>query len=171
MPSSQYNPLTGKDIRTIAKLRINNEIDKLPYLREGNAFHNVNVQIVIVITAYPADVPVPNLDLEFDIPSNLLDEVGEYKNQLGVAEAIANKIENLAAIEEALVQRIENIRADLLEKRAALVYESEIDPSFNGNTPDQTRIENGIPVTIERVEKGKRVETKIAPMEFKKMVK
>lgn len=171
MPSSQYNPLTGKDIRTIAKLRIDNEIDKLPYLREGNTFHNVNVQIAVVITAYPADVPVPNLDLEFDIKSKALDEIAEFSEQVEAAETIANRIERLAAIEEELVAKIESVRNNLLEKRAAIVYESEIDPSFDGNIPDKTRIENGLPVTVEKVEKGKRVETKIAPMEFKKMVK
>lgn len=171
MPSSQYNPLTGKDVRTIAKLRIDNEIDKLPYLREGNAFHNVNVQIAVVITAYPADVPVPNLDLEFDINSKALDEIEEFKNQVEAAETIANRIERLSAIEEDIVTKIENVRNELLEKRAKLVYESELDPSFDGNVPDKTRIENGLPVTVEKVEKGKRVETKIAPIEFQKMVK
>lgn len=167
MPSSQYNPLNGREIREAAKLRICKDIDALPYLREGNSFHNVNVQIGILITAYPSDVPVPNLDEEFDIPSKGFNELEAAIDQVEKAEELAQLIEKI----DSNLEKLSLMREKTLELRNTLVYESELDPSFNGNVPDQTRIDSGLPVTIEKVEKGKRVEQKIKPMEFQKMVK
>lgn len=167
MPSSTYRALTGSEIKQIAKNRINREIDQLPYLREGNSFHNANVQVGIVITAFPADVPVPNLDLEFSINSKSLEEVESAAKQIETAEEIAKAIEKLQDIKENAVKLTE----ELLEKRAAIVFENEIEFEFNGNQPDKTRIENNLPVTVERVKDGKRGEIKVEAMEFKKMAK
>lgn len=167
MASSTYKPLTGREIREIINYRLKKEVNELKYLREGNSFHNVNVQVAVVITAFPADVPVPNLDLAFDIPSKGFNEIEEALNQVAKAEELARIVER---IEEAK-SRVETLLNQALEMRASIVFESEREFGFDGNTPDKTRMENDLPVTIEKVERGKRVETKVASTEFKKMAK
>lgn len=167
MPSSTYRPLTGREIREAAKLRINKEIDSLPYLREGNSFHNVNVQLAIVITAYPSDVPVPNLDLNFDIPSKGYEDLEIAIKQIDKAEELVSKYEEA----ERLVQSLQGLMHEIVEKRNTLVHEHESEQEFNGNIPDKTRVEHNLPVTVEKIEKGKKSEVKVEAVEFKKMVK
>lgn len=166
MPSSTYKPLTGREIREIAKFRIGKEIDSMPYLREGNSFHNVNVQIGILMTAYPEDVPVPNLDLNFDIPSDI-DKLETSINQVKTAEDLAKYIERL----DEHIANMQELQTKAIEARNNLVFETEVEQEFNGNQPDKTRVENNLPVTVEKIGGGKRGEVKVDPVEFKKMAK
>jgi len=167
MPSSTYRALTGREIREAIKLRLNKEVDSLPYMREGNSFHNVNVQLAIVITAFPSDVPVPNLDLNFDIPSKGYNELENAIKQIDKAEELVGKYEEA----ERMVENLKGLMHEIVEKRNTLVLEHESTQEFDGNVPDKTRVEHGLPVTVEKIEHGKKSEVKVEAVEFKKMAK
>src|SRR5690349_8482460 len=167
MPSSTYKPLTGREIREAIKLRLNKEVDSLPHLREGNSFHNVNVQLGIVITAYPNDVPVPNLDITFELPSKGYEELESAIKQIDKAEELVGKYEEV----ERMIEGLKGLMHEIVEKRNTLVFEHESEQEFNGNIPDKTRVEHGLPVTIEKIEHGKKSEVKIEAVEFKKLAK
>jgi len=167
MPSSTYRPLTGREIREAIILRLNKEVNSLPYMREGNSFHNVNVQLGIVITAYPDDVPTPNLDISFDVPSKDFDKEESYIKQYNKAEELTAKYNELVDY----IKLAESLQNQILEKRNTLVFEHENEQEFDGKVPDKTRVEHGLPVTVEKVEHGKRGEVKVEAVEFKKMAK
>ena len=167
MPSSTYRPLTGREIREAIKLRLIQEVDKLPHLREGNSFHNVNVQLAIVITAYPDDVPTPNLDINFDLPSKGYEDLEIAVRQINKAEELVTKYEEA----ERMIEGLKGLMHEIVEKRNTLVFEHESEQEFNGNIPDKTRVEHGLSVTVEKVEKGRKNEVKVEAAEFKKLAK
>ena len=168
MSSSLYNALNGEEIRTIIKNRISKEIDSLPFLKRGNSFHRAKVQFAFVMQAYPADVPVPDdKEIEFSIDSKDLDEFEGILNKL---ENIDNSVEKVNEL-QLLADRINDSLNKAREFLPHLIREHEIQEEIDGAVPDKERIKNELPVTVEKLEGGKRVEKQVSAVQFKQMVK
>jgi hypothetical protein len=167
MPSAIYTALNGREIREIVKNKIIKEIDSLPYLREGNTFHRANVQFAFVMQAYPADVPVPNKELEFTIDAKSIDDFEEALNGIKSADKLVEQINELKLHRE----QIDNLLNQALELQPLMIRELDIQSEIDGSKPDAVRIENDLPVIVEKVEGGKRTEQKVSAVQFKSMVK
>ena len=168
MPSSLYNALNGEEIRTIIKNRIFKEVDNLPFLKRGNSFHRAKVQFAFVMQAYPADVPVPDdKEIEFSIDSKGLDENKEILNKLEKTDDSVEKVNELQLLADRVNELLEAARENLPH----LIREHEVQGEIDGNAPDKVRIENELPVTVEEIKGGKRVEKQVSAVQFKQMVK
>lgn len=168
MSSSLYSPLNGEEIRTIIKNRIIKEVDNLPYLKRGNSFHRAKVQFAFVMQAYPADVPIPDeREIEFNIDAPSLQGLEEAINKVEKAEDSIEKVNELQLLVEKANELLNNAR----EALPYLVREHEIQAEIDGAVPDKARIEGNLPVTVEKMERGRRIETQVPALEFKKMVK
>jgi hypothetical protein len=129
------NALNGKEIKEILAVRMNQEIAKIPYLKEANTFFMARINWAFSMSAYPADVPVPkDQELEFDIKPPTFSEEDAERN-LEMAEYTKKLLSTR--------QEIDN----LLEKYMPTTVIKE---SYNsGATPDSARIENNLPIPME----------------------
>src|SRR5690242_17141047 len=107
MPVSTYVALNGREIREALINRLTFEINKLPYLREGNSFHNAHVEFGLVMTAHPADVPVPQKELEFTISKKDINEIEGALAQVEKAEELAEQIDKIQEFKTKL-EELEN---------------------------------------------------------------
>lgn len=168
MSSSLYNALNGEEIRTIIKNRISKEVDSLPFLKRGNSFHRAKVQFAFVMQAYPADVPVPDdKEIEFVIDSKDLDKHEEILNRLEKIDDSVEKVNELQLLADRVNELLNNARENLPH----LIREHEVNDEINGSVPDKERIKNELPVTVEEMKGGKRVEKQVSAVQFKQMVK
>lgn len=138
MPSTQavYHPLNGREIREILKRNINDKIDMIPMLREGNAFHEATLIYSFAMTATPADCPVPTAEWEVAAITPKFDQNQEYKD-------IKEKQAKLIAIRIDLEKQLEEVDKFLAEMEET--YEKEVVISA-GRIPDEVRIEHKMPV-------------------------
>ena len=168
MSSSLYNALNGEEIRHIIKNRISKEVDSLPFLKRGNSFHRAKVQFAFVMQAYPADVPVPDeKEIEFSIDAKSLEESEEALNRLEKIDDSVEKVNEL----QLLADRVNSLLNEAKESLPHLIREHEINDNIDGAMPDKERIKNELPVTVEKLEGGKRVEKQVSAVQFKSMVK
>lgn len=168
MPSSLYNALNGEEIRTIIKNRISKEVDNLPFLKRGNSFHRAKVQFAFVMQAYPADVPVPDdKEIEFYIDAKGLDESEDILRRLENIDDSVEKVNEL----QLLADRVNKLLEEARENMPHMIREHEVQGDIDGAMPDKVRIENELPVTVEEMKGGKRVEKQVSAVQFKQMVK
>lgn len=155
MPQSQsvYHPLNGREIREILKKRYDDAIDKIPMMKEGHAYHEAVLVFSFLMTATPADAPVPSpveFELVYQTPGfNLQDD---YINKKDKAVSLKTKRTQL----EEGIKKID----ELLSIVEAI---DEVDFEISaGKIPDQVRIDNGLPlpriVTVDTLDGPKTVE-------------
>lgn len=153
-----YAALNGMEIRKIVKDRLILEIDKLPLLRIGNTFHRAEIEFGFVMTAYPADVPVPQKELEFHLVDKSLEP--EWN-------AHVLKIEELIATEKRLLEKqneLTRILEIINEAKLNLVVETEILNKVDaGNSPDETRANHGLDITVAERKGSQMVENPKSP--------
>lgn len=153
-----YAALNGMEIRKIVKDRLILEIDKLPLLKIGNTFHRAEIEFGFVMTAYPADVPVPQKELEF----HLVDESLEPEWNAHVL-----KLEELAATEKRLLRKqdeLVGILEIINQAKLNLVVETEVlDKIDAGNSPDETRANHGLDIQVAERKGGQVVENPKSP--------
>lgn len=160
-----YAALNGAEIRRLTKSQLDAEVDKLKYLSLGNSFHRVHVEFGFTMTAYPADVPVPEREFFFDIDSSTAASPEAIKQ----FEKVEELDKQIAKLQEQKNQ-IEELIFEANEVRSSLVKESEISLSVNaGDKPDITRIENNLDVPVVETKGGKTVETTAPASLFKKV--
>lgn len=92
-------PINGAEIKKILKHLMEQRIDKIPMLKEGETYKQVTVGFELILTAFPADRPVPTAeweiligledgeDLVFDKDKQKLKELKDKRNIL--TESIA----------------------------------------------------------------------------------
>lgn len=156
MPSTQasYQPLNGKEIRTILKKRICDRIDLIPLMKEGHAYHNASLAFSFTMTATPADCPVPTAEFEESMQAPGFDLQEDYLDVTNKAESLRNKKEQLLAqIEKidqllGIQQEIENnLNPKSVEGFVLLVEEGEIISAAGSRSgADEVRIKNGLPI-------------------------
>ena len=156
MPESTYTPMNGLELKDLLKKRTVEAIDKIPYLRAGNAFHKAKIIWAMTMTAHPADCPVPEAEYNICVAKPEVTS-GE------IAEALKHedKVTKLEAKREALVKSIEQIDKVLEIIRPKDESQEELNA---GNTPDELRVANGMPIPmIVKTNSGARVERFVDP--------
>lgn len=159
-----YAALNGAEIRRITKANLESEIDKLKYLSMGNSFHRAHIEFGFTMSAYPADVPVPEREFSFEIDAATADSTEAIK-QFTKVEELDKQIGKLQEQKNS----IETLIFEASEVRESLVKESEISVSVNaGDKPDIVRIDNNLDVPVVETKGGKTVETTAPASLFKK---
>jgi hypothetical protein len=161
---STYAALTGAEIRRLTKTTINTEVDRLRYLSAGNSFHRASIQFGFTMTAYPADVPVPEKTYEFDIDAATADSPEALKQYKKVEELD----EQIAKLQQQR-ETVENLILEAQELRSTLVFESEVSADVDGAFPDKVRIEHGLDVPVMETKGGKTQEVMVPAVNFKKV--
>jgi hypothetical protein len=148
---STYTPITGLEAKKLLKSMMNERIDKIPYLKEGNAFKQIEIGFELIFSAYPPDCPVPvaewqtliglpeGEDAEFDKDKKKLELLMEKRNQI---------LEN--------VERIDKF----LEKYAP--REEYTDIEKDNGIPDELRLAHNLPLPMIQTSKsGTRTEVSV----------
>lgn len=142
-----YSALNGQEIREIIKTYLATRVDQTPLLKIANTFHKVKIEGVFQITAFPADVPVP--ELEFEI---------EFKAK-DIPEDVNAKAEYFLKLRDQI-----EVANEFLEKYNP---EDVADFELDGTVPDQVRMNNNLPVNIlKKNESGRTFEEPVASKTF-----
>lgn len=164
MPTSFYAALNGKEIRDILKGKFNFELDRTPYLKLGNSFHKAVLDYGFTMSAYPADVPVPEKEFQITLESatatspeaiKQFEKAEQLEEQIKLLERQAGQIEELLIAAKECLSTI---------KQTFEFTEGHVDGEF----PDKARIANDLPVPVVDTKGGKRVETTLPASFFKK---
>lgn len=146
---SQYSPITGEEGRQALKSSIGKKIDLMPMMKKGHAYNRFKADGHITISAYPSDVPVP----EVDFKALTIDADVEDKMPANFTKVL-EQIDFLEKAKINLQKRIERIDATLATIRPQEVIEVALDA---GNKPDELRVQEGLSVPmIERTGSGMR---------------
>lgn len=141
MPSSIYEPINGKEARLVLKKSVNNQIDTnrdMSLFKEGNAFHRIEMCYALTVTCYPADCPVPEMEIieAINAPGLTTKEREEIEKTKDNVKLIDTKIEKL-----------HNQIAKLLAMKNQVQPVIEIEEIHSaGNIPDELRKEFDLPV-------------------------
>lgn len=141
---STYQPINGEEGREIIKRSINEKVDKIPMMKKGHAYHKFTVDAIITITAFPKDVPVPEVDFK------KLITVAD--NPLPTFEKVEEQITALEEVKDKLLKKLEKVNNTLSVLRPQEVIEVHEEA---GDKPDELRIAKGMPIPmIERTGAG-----------------
>lgn len=139
--------INGLEARRMLKSNVNERIDKIPYLTQGNAFPRFKAEYAFVITCYPSDCPVPEGEFVIAInsPEVTKAELQEHFSEIEVIEAKRERLlEGIALCDKIL---------DLV--RPVTIIEETLSA---GNIPDELRIREGLPIPMIKTENGRRSE-------------
>jgi hypothetical protein len=131
-----YQPLNGKEIRELLKKRTCDRIDKIPYMKEGHAYHEASIIFSFVMTATPADAPVPTAEFMEVAKSPNYNLQEDYKDKV-------NKATYLKTVREKLITQLAELdeMLELVERK-----ESVEEIISAGRVPDNVRIDNDLPL-------------------------
>jgi hypothetical protein len=147
-----YKPIDGLEAKKALRILFDEAVDKIPLLRQGNAFDRIKLQYGVVVTAFPSDVPVP--EMEF---TKIIETTESAEGQFSLRY---KKIEELNERRKSLVSLIERIDKVL----DVIAPETEIvDEVSAGDTPDELRERLGLPLTVlAKNKQGHRAEIEIS---------
>jgi hypothetical protein len=141
-------PFNGKEAKQLLKIEFDKLLDNTPGLDFGTSYHRLVINGNFKLSAYPSDTPTPVREFEkvFDSPSTVRLENEEHFQY---------------------IRRLETIREELVHKLSELTsYLDQANPTIEnefvqdaGNSPDQLRIESGLPIPVVTRVSGKSVET------------
>lgn len=135
---STYTPMNGSEAKKALNNNTRNRIDGISGFKMGLAFHKLKIEYEMKVTAYPADVPVPEAEFAFIINSPDLEKQSELLENF-------DKIEILEAKKERLLQGIRDIDKILDIARPIYEIKATLDA---GDAPDELRIQEGLPVPM-----------------------
>lgn len=162
-----YAALNGKEIREILKREFNDRVDKIPGLKIGLTFHRAQLHWAFSMEAFPADVPTPEKEFEFQINSELT-STGANDIHLSKVERIKLQVEKLNEQSEKLNDLISEAEQEL---SLVLIESQDEVHQLTGDDPNPIRIANKMPVpVIVKTTDGKRVEAMVQPSSFDKSI-
>jgi hypothetical protein len=126
-------PINGIEAKKILKSQMNENIDKIPYLREGNAYKQIEVGFELIFSAYPADVPVPIAEW------NIL--IGLRKGENAAFDRDKAKLEVLKDLRAEIAENLDKIDK-FLEKHCPTEIFTVVDS--DGGTPDELRAKHDL---------------------------
>lgn len=133
---AEYQPLNGKEIRTIVKKKLEKRIDEIPRMKEGHAYHQAVIAFSFTMTAVPADCPVPTAEFEEIIKSPGFNLQDHFIN-------VSDKINSLENKKSQLLAQVEKID----ELLAGIRVSEEVEEIIQAGTiPDEVRIDNDLPL-------------------------
>lgn len=155
-----YTPINGLEAKKILKSMMLERFDKIPLLKEGNAFKQVELGFDLYFKCYPADCPVPiaewqlqiglkdGEDLEFDKDKKKLELLKEKRDKM---------MENIDRIDEFLAKHAPE---ELFEDR-----ESDSEGVGSAGVPDELRVRHNLLIPMIQTSKsGRRSETLVNPI-------
>jgi hypothetical protein len=153
MPESLYNAINGQEAKTMMINRLSNAINSLPYMKRGNTFHRLYCWLKIDIRAYPADVPTPKGEFEFELKPDDLNKmdnedirkeydihVTKFDKTLGLIKVIDERIEELYNIKQNYL--------DFVNQHYPSLLNEVIEIGNNESKPDYLRIKEGLPLHV-----------------------
>lgn len=155
-----YSPLNGLEIKEIlkrVKQLLTERIDKIPYLKEGNAYKQAELHYFFEMTCYPADCPVPTAEW------NTL--IGLKEGEDAEFDTDKKKIELLVQKRAAILKNAEKIDEFLRKHAPTVTIENTI---ADKGVPDEVRIQNGLKVPMVQTSKsGAKTEVLVNPSGLK----
>src|SRR4051812_43743282 len=124
-----YEPINGLEGRKLLKRDVSEKIDKLPLMNGGNSFHRFHAVYSLIITAFPADCPVPTAEYEF------ARNAPEFDQNLHYIEG-KTKSDELQTLKDNLLAHIEKIDKVLAVIRPTIEIEGDLNA---GDIPDELR--------------------------------
>jgi hypothetical protein len=154
MPESLYNAINGQEAKTMLIKRLTDLVNQLPYMKWGNTFHRFYCWFKVDIRAYPADVPTPFLEAEFEIKASDLDKIDNkdikkeydlfvtnFDKSLGILNIIDEKMRELNEIRQNVLDFVNEHYPEVLS------HVGEIKSSDDA-TPDYLRVNEGLPLHV-----------------------
>lgn len=132
-----YTPLNGSEIKKAVKMQQIALIEKIPYLKEGNAYKQAEIMFEFQMKAYPADCPVPAGEWQLLIGLKAGDDVEFDKDRL--------KLQMLEEKRNLLLEQVNQIN-NFLNKHIH-IFDEVVTIKDNG-IPDEVRIAHGLPVPM-----------------------
>ena len=150
-------PINGMEAKKILKSQMLECIDKIPYLREGNAFKQIEVGFELIFSAFPPDVPVPIAEWNLLIGLKKGDDVAFDKDKAKLALLKERRAE--------IAENLEKIDTFLKEHCPTEIY--TVSDSDNG-TPDELRSRHGLGIPMLKTdENGNKSEVVVSVEELK----
>lgn len=141
-------PINGKEAKDLIKLQISKILEQTPGLDFATSYHKLEIKGEIKLSAYPADTPVPKIELNFSLDAPLLG-TEEIQNDLERIMILEAKREELLGL---LVKLNETL--DKVNPQTESTFELDA-----GSEPDNLRIQEGLPIPIVRKSGGRYIET------------
>lgn len=140
-------PINGREAAEMIKRQVTHLIENTPGLDEASAYHRVTIVGNFKLKAYPADVPCPAKEIEFDVNS-----VSTTKKE---NEEVFLYVQRMETVREELIHRLQEV-TDILDE-----VNPEVQVEFNlnaGTKPDELRIEQGLPIPVTEKVDGRTIE-------------
>jgi len=147
-------PINGEEAKKFIQNQFDKLLDNTPGLDFASAYHKFTVKGEFEITAYPADVPTPKKEFEFDIKSITANQQDFLDEE--------SYLQRLSTIREELIHRLDEITQYLDDRNPITRVEFDldtIDPIDGQSKPDKLRIEQGLQIPVVTKSAGRSIET------------
>lgn len=149
MLETTSTPINGKEAKELINIQLKKILDSTPGLDLATSYHRIIIKLNFELSAYPSDYAsrFPKREVEFNIDS-LSTSKGENESEL-------QRIQRLETSRQELLGYLAKLTDEL--EQANPKYSAEIELSAT-NSPDDLRIDEGLPIPVTKRIGGRTVE-------------